>query len=58
MLSKPNSNDLNLDARFEVLMVSDMWVDPEDGGRKVLRNVGVPPHYYTLSKSRRQRLGS
>jgi hypothetical protein len=27
---------------------------PADGARMVLRNVGIPPHHYTTSQSRRQ----
>jgi hypothetical protein len=29
---------------------------PEDGGSKVVRNVGILPHHYTASQARRRRL--
>jgi len=28
--------------------------NPEDGGSIVLRNVGIVPHHYTVSQSRRR----
>jgi len=33
-----------------------MWLQPECGGSKVLRNIGVLPHHYTASEPRKSRL--
>jgi hypothetical protein len=46
----------NINATEKVEWSATYWIHPEDGGSKLLRNVGILPQHHTMSEPRRQRL--